>query len=131
MNNDTPADAMKPCPFCGGEQTAIAPYHDHEFGDVEWNIICKACGASVRRDLEAEAIAAWNTRTTSLAAQDGLVEALRFYAEEDRYDYDQTCCTFAATKKRRRELEKSGGWVLEDGGEKARAALASIEVKSS
>lgn len=70
MNNDTPADAMKllPCPFCGGEQITTAP--DHEFGDVTWDAICKACGASVRRDLEAEAIAAWNTRTTSPAAQD-------------------------------------------------------------
>ncbi len=50
-------------------------------------------------------------------------EALKWYAEEDRYEYDPTCCSYARTKKRERELERSGGWVLEDNGNVARTAL--------
>lgn len=51
---------IKACPFCGGEQQAIAL--NREFGDTTWEIICKACGAHIIRDLEADAIAAWNQR---------------------------------------------------------------------
>lgn len=67
-------DELKPCPFCGGEQVTTAP--DREFGDVTWVVICKACGVRVERDLEEDAIAAWNTRPTAPVPDDvaGLVE---------------------------------------------------------
>ena len=70
MNNDTPADAIKPCPFCGGEC---------ELQEVwgYWKVLgahlrgcpfhCHGPSTFGTRD---SAIAAWNTRTTSLAAQD-------------------------------------------------------------
>jgi Lar family restriction alleviation protein len=53
---------VEPCPFCASEQVTTAP--DHEWGDTTWDAICKACGARVRRDLEEQAIAAWNTRAS-------------------------------------------------------------------
>jgi Lar family restriction alleviation protein len=56
-------DKLKPCPFCGSDQIIVWP--DYEFGDVTWDVMCKACGVHVRRDLEEQAIAAWNTRTQS------------------------------------------------------------------
>ena len=51
---------LLPCPFCGGDQVTTAP--DREWGDLTWHVCCKACGADVQRDLEREAIAAWNRR---------------------------------------------------------------------
>lgn len=104
------ADAIKPCPFCGGEcelqevwgywkvlgaHLRGCPFHCHEpstFGT---------------RD---SAIAAWNTRTTSLAAQDGLVEALR--KADKALDYP---------------VQRGQGGTARH---IIRAALASIEVKS-
>ena len=56
-------DQLLPCPLCGGEQVTTAP--DREFGDVTWDVICKVCGCSVRRDHEDAAITAWNSRTPS------------------------------------------------------------------
>lgn len=41
---------LKPCPCCGSEQVTTAP--DREWGDTIWNVICKACGCRVCRDLE-------------------------------------------------------------------------------
>jgi hypothetical protein len=48
-----------------------------------------------------------------------LREAIDFYANEDRYDYDQTCCPSKSNPGRK---EPDGG-VLEDSGQRARAAL--------
>ena len=60
--------SLKPCPFCGGEA---------ELRENGYQVHCATgCTANVNDDYAPEAIAAWNTRTTSLAAQDGLVEAL-------------------------------------------------------
>jgi len=58
-------DNLSACPFCGGEQTFTAP--NREFGDPTWAVGCKSCGAHVVRDLEAEAIAAWNRRSSDQA----------------------------------------------------------------
>lgn len=60
MTNQTEAEALLPCPLCGGGQITTAP--DREFGDPTWSVICKACGCRVERDLEEQAITAWNTR---------------------------------------------------------------------
>ena len=70
---------LKPCPFCGGEAQRFTLTEEDEpmnaGGDV---ITCTKCQASShvefgRKENLAEC---WNTRTTSLAAQDGLVEAV-------------------------------------------------------
>ena len=60
--------SLKPCPFCGGEA---------ELRENGYQVHCATgCTANVNDDYAPEAIAAWNARTTSLAAQDGLVEAV-------------------------------------------------------
>ena len=53
--------------------------------------------------------------------QDAMWKALEFYANAGRYDYDNDCVWDPPTKKLAKEL---GQGVLEDGGEIARAALA-------
>jgi len=72
---------LKSCPFCGGEaQPALI-----QAGGIEWAQVecidpdCGACGPAPAT--EAEAIAAWNTRTSSPPGDEGhtlalLVEAL-------------------------------------------------------
>jgi Lar family restriction alleviation protein len=65
-------EILKPCPFCSSEQVTTSPCQnitDDDRPEVTWAAICKACGARVDRDSEAEAIAAWNTRTQ---AQSGI-----------------------------------------------------------
>ncbi len=57
----TITQALKPCPFCGGEA---------ELRENGYQVHCATgCTANVNDDYAPEAIAAWNTRTTSLAAQ--------------------------------------------------------------
>ena len=71
----TITQALKPCPFCKSE----AKHFERHNPMSKWrhSVDCEKCGASGPVEAtKAEAISAWNTRTTSLAAQDGLVEAL-------------------------------------------------------
>lgn len=89
----TPTPELKPCPFCGGEQTTTGP--DRKFGDITWHVICKSCGVDVWRDLETEAIEAWNTRaapTPEPVARppevEALVEALRYALDTHDVSYD-------------------------------------------
>jgi Lar family restriction alleviation protein len=65
--------ALEPCPFCGGSQLCTAP--SAAFGPT-WSVICKACGATVDRETEAEAIAAWNHRTHGEASEVELLEGI-------------------------------------------------------
>ena len=64
MNNDTPADAIKPCRYCGGQKRfqIVSPVSDHAWADC----FCV------------------KDRTPSLAAQDGLVASLRKQLEDAR-----------------------------------------------
>jgi len=71
MTQDTPRELL-PCPFCGGDEIShgwSSPGYDGSMhtGNVE----CHACNAFILADTEAEAIAAWNTRT---AAEDEIAE---------------------------------------------------------
>jgi len=82
----TITQALKPCPFCGGEPALDAAEVDEPSFSPEdqlaisWIVGC-SCSAFLGPFLDdAEAIAAWNTRA-SLAAQDGLVEALERCAQ--------------------------------------------------
>lgn len=82
------AVTLKPCPFCGGEPRFHAPDFATIADYADALVSCSDCdvnGPSVLvdmsvmtsddlPDIEAEAIAAWNTRTPSSA--DVLVEAL-------------------------------------------------------
>ena len=138
MNNDTPADAMKPCDFCKAEWPALKNHGGAIFG---FAVHCLDCGSrGPRKETYAEAHAAWNTRTPSLAAQDGLVDALRYARSQivglavsgtDRID--ELC-------RKLQKLDPSPIWPIPfpDPPErtwqpivkKIDAALASIEVKS-
>jgi Lar family restriction alleviation protein len=57
--NKMKKEALKPCPFCGGEAELIAL-------DLQWHIHCYGCDVYVHfasDSLRDEAIAAWNKRT--------------------------------------------------------------------
>ena len=119
MNNDTPADAMelKPCPKCQINEAFVDKHRSYYAAE------CPRCGYWTEAfHTEAEAIAAWNTRSTSLAAQDGLVEALaymlRVFDETNANDYDDVHL-----------MVRQGAKITSIAD--CRAALASIEVKSS
>jgi len=99
----TQADELLPCPKCGGSGAVEHSYHlddiypPRDFWHVR--VICQGCGMvdtgwhcygkqeqrvaddTAKQAAEAEAIAAWNTRTQSLAPY---VEALR-EAREDTH----------------------------------------------
>jgi Lar family restriction alleviation protein len=59
---DQLADALRPCPFCGGEATL----GETRAGGLHWwHVRCEACdidGPSGLDATKAKAIAAWNTR---------------------------------------------------------------------
>jgi len=58
MAEDGTMDDLKPCPFCGGEA-------DIESTSAYASVYCDDCGGqSEVHSSEAEAIAAWNARTT-------------------------------------------------------------------
>lgn len=77
---EQPTITLLPCPFCGGEAQCFTLTEEDEpmnaGGDV---ITCLRCQASshVEFGRKENLVECWNTRTTSLAAQDGLVEALK------------------------------------------------------
>jgi Lar family restriction alleviation protein len=50
-------DKLKPCPFCGGEAFVVTV--------AEPSVQCLTCPTSMVGETDAEAIAAWNTRTQS------------------------------------------------------------------
>ena len=56
-------EELLPCPFCGGE--ARAWKYSHPSHGEYWRVVCNepSCCISGDRPTEAEAIAAWNTRT--------------------------------------------------------------------
>lgn len=79
--NDTPADAMqlKPCPFCGEHCAALVVDQGDKWARYEPSCLEVRTGYDLGDNApwRTELSAAWNTRTPSLAAQDGLAEALR------------------------------------------------------
>ena len=60
MTNQIPPDALKPCPFCGGD----AMLHDNNFfQSVTWHVECTECMADLPGGSnKQEAINDWNTR---------------------------------------------------------------------
>ena len=51
-------DALRRCPFCGGEASVVPPSASYN-----WMVICGDCGASIEREgSEEDAVAAWNGR---------------------------------------------------------------------
>ncbi len=92
----TVTQELKPCPFCGGEAQRFTLTEEDEpmnaGGDV---ITCLKCQASshVEFGRKENLVSCWNTRTTSLAAQDGLVEAIcqaRCFTPSVRWDDGMT-----------------------------------------
>lgn len=121
----TVTQELKPCPFCGGEAQRFTLTEEDEpmnaGGDV---ITCLKCQASshVEFGRKENLVSCWNTRTTSLAAQDGLVEAreLRRVASIFK-QWRSTLMLSKMDGEQWRSLNKAFDDL---------AALASIEVKS-
>ena len=97
-------EALKPCPFCGGEASPVQHFW--------WTVQCKTCGGAEGPGAEsqAEAIAAWNTRTpdphiTQLEASNAQLEADRAELVERL----RACATFIAMMKDNGEVLLSEG----------------------
>lgn len=92
-------DNLEACPFCGSDQTFIAP--DRKFNDTTWEVGCKACFCHVGRDLEADAIAAWNRRTPAngeqveRVARDIWFAMKRAFLKDAGPEYDEIGATIA------------------------------------
>lgn len=69
MTSEVMQAALEPCPFCGSDQVATSDgFADFE-DEPDWGAFCKMCEATVCRNTEAEAIAAWNTRPTAQSGE--------------------------------------------------------------
>lgn len=71
--------ALKACPFCGLRDAAVAPSTDEEDfeGEVFWSVGCSCTAYVGPWSSEAEAVAAWNTRSPVCEdAREELVERL-------------------------------------------------------
>lgn len=73
---EQPTITLLPCPFCGGEAVSVIGMREHKDFGVRCGVA--KCYASIgcHGETQKQAAEKWNTRTASLAAQDGLVEAL-------------------------------------------------------
>jgi len=121
MNNDTPADAIKALQedmaLISATYLKLTADAESDFKDV---------------DAAMDRVAAW-TRTTSLAAQDGLVEALQFYANHLSFPLN----AWVQPTKVDYSMGGDGHWpdgppipsseLLADQGKIARKALSAIK----
>lgn len=90
-------DTLLPCPFCGGEADAYqsgAWLRDH----FMWYVKCGRCfTATCDKSTEAEAVAAWNTRTERTCRKvipdemEGYVFCSECGAEIGEYGYPNYC----------------------------------------
>ena len=140
-----PADALLPCPFCGGEAGVGTQYDpDGPFAFVN----CTDCMASTNTLLgqqyaftEAEAIAAWNNRKhppADMAGLNGLTEITQADrdAAERLFDKIETCCcdicselsaqAFARHRATQLQALAARVKVLEAENERLREALTRI-----
>lgn len=75
------ADALLPCPFCGGVQIEAFHHIDRGWG-ASWHVECVAeeCGNSTcHHDTEAAAIAAWNKRQPTQSDAQLDAEGVKLY----------------------------------------------------
>lgn len=90
-------DELKPCPFCGSDNTyteVVAPHThtvatfmpDYEGGAMATCGNCAAAHWRDGKDAEAEVIAAWNTRTPSPGAAGGGGEVMPCYDPPPPYE---------------------------------------------
>ena len=121
MPAEREAKKLLPCPFCGADAHIEDGRNDRPWLVECPNSDCHAQPFMDHADTRKQAIAAWNART-SLAAQDGLVDAGKGllsalgFAEFDLLDSHNI------------PFPKP---TVEVAAKKLKAALASIEVKSS
>jgi hypothetical protein len=69
LSGDLPQDALKRCPFCGAtpHRGQVKPMYDQMHGELlhNYRVWCPHGCASIRKQDEKFAIAAWNTRSAS------------------------------------------------------------------
>jgi len=62
---DNRTTELLPCPFCGGEARPVKQI-EGRYAIARYSVSCKGCGlVAFYEATEAEAIAAWNTRTAT------------------------------------------------------------------
>lgn len=74
---DDVVERLRECPFCGGDSLG----HGYEWPPMKGHVQCFDCDAFVTADSEAEAIAAWNRRSPSPAAEATRREAIEAAAK--------------------------------------------------
>ena len=69
MTENSATDELKPCPFCGGEAMPVKQI-EGRYAIARYSVSCNGCGlVAFYEATEAEAIAAWNTRTATTDAE--------------------------------------------------------------
>ena len=98
MTNDEEIEALKPCPFCGGE-ASVSSWGNHKYGG--WNTGCKKCSIYTPPccgSLEIQE-QVWNTRAAMRPVNQEMLEALKAIKlkieRRNTSAYDQhTCDTY-------------------------------------
>jgi Lar family restriction alleviation protein len=119
---------LKPCPFCGGTDASV-----DSTGEGEYDVTCMHCVAGAiacgpRKEDQASAITAWNTRTPSPVVSDEVVSLIARLENEPVLVADQEPFVELWEEDRDAVLNVLRGYAaLKADNERMKEALTKIE----